>query len=112
VRDIEVELRRPARLPVVLKPAVELTAPQGDDRVGSANGPEHPRLFETFADHGFAASLNHAGADEEMLSTEFWVTHAQGVAVEVIGLDANLPADSGLSVEMDRSANVSFFILP
>ena len=32
--------------------------------------PEHAGLFEAGADHGFAARLDHAGADEQVLSAE------------------------------------------
>jgi len=39
-------------------------ASQGDDGVGSANCPEHPRLFEAGTDDGFAASLDNAGTEQ------------------------------------------------
>ena len=34
-------LSRPAFLPVVFKLAIQMAATEGQDRVGSSNGPEH-----------------------------------------------------------------------
>lgn len=69
VREIEVEIR-PPRLPAVLKPAVEVAASQGQDSVRSPRGPEHPGLFETDANYGFASGLDHTRADREVLAAK------------------------------------------
>ena len=45
MRDIKVRLP-PVELPVVLKLAAELTAPENNDGIGAADGPKHPRPFE------------------------------------------------------------------
>ena len=48
--DIEVKSCSTARLPEVLKLAVELAAAEGNDSVGAANCPEHAGLLEAGAD--------------------------------------------------------------
>jgi hypothetical protein len=53
--------RRPAGLPVILEPATELTAPQGDNGIGSTHCPEHTREFQS-AQHSFATGLDYSGA--------------------------------------------------
>ncbi len=40
-----------------------------------------------------AAGFDHTGADEEVLTAELRITHPVGVALKVIGLDANLFLD-------------------
>src|SRR6266403_6116843 len=51
------KLSRPAFLPVVFKLAIQMAAAECQDRVGSSNGPEHSRPFETESDHRLATSF-------------------------------------------------------
>ena len=67
-----------------------MAAAEGGDRVGTPDSPEHPGSFETGADHGLAAGLNDAGADEQVLAAELGIAHALGVVFEVTGFAANL----------------------
>ena len=78
-----------ARLPVVLKAAVEMAAAQGDDGVGTANRSEHPRLFEPGTDYGLAPGFDHPRADKEVLVTKLGIAQARCVSLKVVGLDAN-----------------------
>lgn len=48
----------------VLVAAAENVAAQGEDGVGTADGPVHPQAFEG-SDHRAAAGLHHAGADAQ-----------------------------------------------
>ena len=57
-----------------------MAASEGDDVIGSANGPEHARLFETGSDDSFASGFDHTGADEQVLAPELGVAHARGVS--------------------------------
>ncbi len=98
MRDIKMGLSR-AVSPVVLEAAVEATAAQGEDGVGTAGGPEHAGLFETLGDHGAAGSLDHSRADEQALSAEYGITHAFLIPREILGLSGaeltKLFADGG-----------------
>src|SRR5271165_6189650 len=87
---------RPACLPVILEAAIEVATSQGDDRVGAANGPEHAGLFQAGANDGLAASLDHTGADEEVLLAELGVAHPLCVPFEIVGLNANLFGHVGI----------------
>src|ERR1019366_7290552 len=78
-----------ARLPVVFEIAAELAAAERDNRIGAADGPEHPGLLEAAADDGLAASLHNPGPDKQALSPELRVAHAFGIGFEVSGFGAN-----------------------
>src|SRR6266480_2905916 len=54
------KLSRRAFLPVVFKLAIQMAAAESQDRVGSSNGPEHSRPFETESHHRLATSFNDA----------------------------------------------------
>src|SRR5690242_5190173 len=73
-----------------------MAASQGDDGIGAANRPEHSRLFEAGTNYGLASSLNHTGANEQMLTAELGIAHTLGVPVEVNRLDAKLVGDLGI----------------
>jgi len=73
-----------------------MAATQGDDRVGSPHSPEHSGLLEARTDHGFAASLDHARTDKQVLAAKRWVTHPFCVPLEVVCLDANLRSEFGI----------------
>ena len=62
-------------------------AAQGQHVFGSRSAPKHAGLLEPGTDHSFAASFNHAGANEQVLFAEFGIAHAIPVAVEVFGLN-------------------------
>src|SRR5579863_8934073 len=78
-----------ARFPVVSEPTAEAGTAQGDNGVGAADSPKHPGSFEADGNHRFAPSFDDAGADEETLSAEIRVTHAVGVALEVVGFGSD-----------------------
>src|SRR6266446_2647204 len=80
----------------MFEPAVEVTTSQSDDGVGAADGPEHAGLFETRADHSLAAGFDHAGADEQVLTAELWVSHSLGISLKVFRLSANLVQNLGI----------------
>jgi hypothetical protein len=65
-----------------------LAAPQGNDSVGAANRPEHAGLLEAGADDGLASRFDHARADKQVLAAKLGVTHALGISLEIICLDA------------------------
>jgi hypothetical protein len=67
-----------------------VTAAQGQNGVCAANGPEHARLLATGTNDGFAACLDNAGADKEVLRTELRISHSFPVVIEVVGFDAEL----------------------
>ena len=60
----------PGGPPSVLKAAVEVTAPESQDGIGAAHGPEHAGLFEALSDDGLAAGFDNTGADEQVLLAE------------------------------------------
>ena len=94
VGDIEVEVKPPAppdAVPkIVLKAAIEMRAAQSQDGIGSPNGPEHPRLFETCADHRLAACFDDARADKQVLAAKLGIAHTLCISLEVVCLGANL----------------------
>ncbi len=53
------------------------------DGVGPAHCPEHSRLLAAGAVDGLATGFDDAGADEQMLRTQFGLAHALGVLVKV-----------------------------
>jgi hypothetical protein len=59
---MEVESGGPACLPAVLKLAVQLTTPQGNDRLGPADCPHSAGPFEAGADDGCASGLQQAAS--------------------------------------------------
>src|SRR6516225_11405454 len=79
-----------AVLPVSFKPVVEVSAAQRQDGVGAADSPEHAGLLEARADDGFAAGLDNAGTNEQMLAAELGVAHTLGVFLEVVGFVVKL----------------------
>ena len=87
-------------------------AAEREDSVGAFHRPEHAGLFEAGADHGFAASLDNEGADEEMLSAELGVAHALYVVAEVVGLGANLFSQGRVSGTRRAQRENQFFDLP
>src|ERR1700733_12949999 len=101
-----------ALLPIVLKASIEMGAAQGQDGVGSPDGPEHSRLFETRADHSLASSFNHTRADKQVLAAKFGITHALCIPREVIGLDANLLLQGGIAGVEGPQRGHQFFDFP
>src|SRR5260370_6244585 len=79
-----------ALLPIVLEASITMAAAQRQDGVGSPDGPEHSRLFETRADHRLASSLNHARANKQVLAAKFRITHPLCIPRGAIGLRATL----------------------
>src|ERR1022692_2017315 len=75
--------------------AAEAMTAERNDSISSAHGPEHSRLLEAEANDRLAASLDHAGADEQMLPAELGIAHASGVSLEVFGLNAELVRQCG-----------------
>src|SRR5260221_2467612 len=86
VRDIKVNSGGATGLPVVFGAAIEMAAAEGDDGVGTADGPEHAGLFEAAANDGLTPGFDNAGTDEKVLTTKLGITHAVGVFLKVIGL--------------------------
>src|SRR5258706_515158 len=86
-----------AALPVVFEAAIKMGAAEGEDGVGAADGPEHTGLFEAMADDGFAAGLDDAGADEQMLLAELGIVHPSGVGGEVVGVVAKFLGQLSIS---------------
>src|SRR6266481_5446841 len=84
-----------ALLPIVLKASIEMGAAQRQDGVGSRDGPEHSRLFETRADHRLASSFNYTRANKQVLAAKFGITHPLCISFEVICLGANLLGHKG-----------------
>src|ERR1700685_2138493 len=84
-----------ALLPIVLEASIEMGAAQRQNGVGSPDGPEHPRLFETRADHCLASSFNDTRANKQVLAAKFGITHTLCISREVIGLDADLLVHGG-----------------
>ena len=85
-----------ARLLVVFKPGVEVTTPERQDGISSAQSPEHAGLFAAGTDNGFAAGLDHAGADKEVLTAKLGITHPLRIGFKVIGFGTNLLCDFGV----------------
>ena len=70
----------------MFEPSGDQAASQGDDGVGSGDGPEHARLFQALANHCLATGFDDARAYENPLSAEFCVAHGGGVVFEVVDL--------------------------
>src|SRR6516225_1976689 len=102
----------PTLFPIVLKPAIEMRAAQSQDRVGSPDGPEHSRLFETRADDRLAASFDHPRANKKVLATKPGIAHPLSISFEVIGLGTNLLGHLGIAgVDGSQHAH-QFFDFP
>jgi hypothetical protein len=85
-------------------------AAKGNDGVGSADGPEHARLFEAAADDGPASGFDDAGPDKQALCTKGGITHSGGVAFEVVGLDPDLIGQFG-NIGVDGAQRTASFSL-
>src|SRR5258708_12748499 len=72
-----------------------MAAAEGDDGVGTADGPEHAGLFEAAANDGLTPGFDNAGTDEKVLTTKLGITHAVGVFLKVIGLLKDFFGDFG-----------------
>ena len=48
------------------------------DRIGSVDGPEHPRALQAVG-RGAAAGLSHSGTDEGILAAELGAAYAVGL---------------------------------
>ena len=96
VGDIEVESSGTPVLPIILKLSVEMTAAEGNDSVGPADGPEHAGLLEPGTDYGLASGFDDAGADKQVLAAKLGVAHAFGFSLKVCGFDAQLLDDFGI----------------
>src|ERR1700723_1470236 len=101
-----------ALLPIVLKASIEMGAAQRQDGVGSADGPEHSRLFETRAGHRLASSFNHTRANKQVLAAKFGITHPLSIPREAIGLGANLLVQGGLADVDGPERAYQFFDFP
>src|SRR5580693_6932773 len=101
-----------ALLPIVLEASIEMRAAQRQDGVGSADGPEHSRLFETRADHRLASSFNDTRANKQVLAAKFGIAHALCIPREVIGLDANLLVHGGITGVDGPQRTHQFFDFP
>ena len=73
-----------------------MAAPESQDGVGPARGPEHAGLFEAVGDDRLAAGFDHTGANEQVLFAELGVVHASGVGGKVVGVIADLPGQFGI----------------
>src|SRR5207249_8820341 len=60
------KLGRPSALPVIFKAAVEMTAAQSENRVGSPYSPEHTRSFEARDDYSLAAHFDHTRPQKQI----------------------------------------------
>src|SRR5439155_12776574 len=87
---------------------------QSEDRIGSPNGPEHSRTFETGSDHGFTSGFDDARAHKEVLATKLGIFHPLRVALKVVGLAAYLlddfrmaGRDGALSLRKRRNSSTS-----
>src|SRR6266849_7245093 len=101
-----------ALLPIVLKTAIEMRAAQRQDRVGSPDGPEHSRLFETRAYHGLASSFDHTRANKQVLAAKLGITHPRCISLEIIGLGANLLGPEGIASGDGPQRGHQFFDFP
>ena len=77
--------------PEILESSAEPGAAQGDDGVGTGEGPSHAGALETVPDHALAAGLDHPRGDAEPLSTELRTAHPVAVAEQT----ADAPAGFG-----------------
>ena len=79
-----------ALLPELVAASAGMDAAQSQDVFGPGLAPEHARLFAARADHGFAASLNDPGTDEQALPTKGPVLHSLYIVNEVAQFLVNL----------------------
>src|SRR5450631_1992369 len=89
-----------------------MAASQGDDGVGSPDGPEHAGLFESETDYGLAAGLDHARTDKEVLTAKLRVTHANCVPLKVVSLDTNLLDHFGIGGDDGTERQYQLFDFP
>ena len=87
---------RPSALPVIFKAAVEMTAAQSENRVGSPYGPEHTRSFEAGADYRLAARFDHTRANKQMLAPKLGISHALRIPRKVVRFGAYLLGNVGM----------------
>ncbi len=73
-----------AVFPELVEASAGMDAAEGEDVLGTGFRPEHPRLFAPGTDHGLAAGLHDAGADEVADLPERAVLHALHVGGEVV----------------------------
>src|SRR5438132_13364602 len=90
------KLSRPSALPVIFKAAVEMTAAQSENRVGSPYSPEHTRSFEAGADYSLAARFDHTRANKQMLAPKLGISHALRIPRKVVRFRAYLLGNVGI----------------
>src|SRR5207249_2133237 len=90
------KLGRPSALPVIFKAAVEMTAAQSENRVGSPYSPEHTRSFEAGADYSLAARFDHTRANKQMLAPKLGISHASPIPSKVVRFRAYLLGNVGI----------------
>src|SRR5207245_391026 len=90
------KLGRPSALPVIFKAAVEMTAAQSENRVGSPYSPEHARPFEAGADYSLAARFDHTRANKQMLAPKLGISHALRIPRKVVRFRAYLLGNVGI----------------
>ena len=73
-----------AKFPEFFPAIAELTAAQGDNGVGSVDGPTHSRLLQPLADYRLAAGFGNARADKQTLATKLCVAHPFRVGLKVV----------------------------
>ncbi len=91
----KLKLRCLLRFSAVFEAPIEMTASQCDNRVSATNRPKHAGVVQTETDEASPAGFDHTRSDEQMLATELWVAHTLGIALEAVGLDADLSEDLG-----------------
>ena len=72
-----------------------MAAAQGQNGVGSADGPEHARPFQAGTDHRLAARFDDARAHKEVLAAKLGIAHALCVLLKVVRFAADLLGDFG-----------------
>src|SRR6266481_3198536 len=95
-RHVSWKLSRPSALPVIFKAAVEMTAAQSENRVGSPYSPEHTRSFEAGADHSLAARFDHTRANKQMLAPKLGISHTLRIPRKVVRFRAYLLGNVGI----------------
>ncbi len=88
-----------APLPEVLEAPAELAAAQGDDRIGTRQGPVHPGALEAGADGHLATGFDDTRRDAQALGTELRVAHAARVARDVVEALARLVVGPGVDAQ-------------
>ena len=86
-------------LPEILKPSTELAAAQGDNGIGSVQGPVHAGALEASADGHLAAGFDDAGGGAETLGVKLGVAHAVTVGLEVVESAAGVFTGGGMAAE-------------